>query len=139
MAKKKTEYQTEKPKSTATTEYRKLTDVIQALYFAKGYTNDDIPWTLLVAQIKNMNKDHISYTDIKNTIQYMITFEGKDISDVDTLGLVPYYLDRARNYMLQYKEKKQNAKSFQFTEDVNKVTKHSNSITFNRKNETFDD
>ena len=42
MAKKKTEYQTEKPKSTATMEYRKLTDVIQALYFAKGYTNDDI-------------------------------------------------------------------------------------------------
>lgn len=139
--KKKTENIKEETKVTKPKKSKRtmLTDTIQKLYFDKGYNNDDIPWTLLMSQVKQMEKDgSITDDDIRETISYMVMFEGKDISDVDTLGLVPYYIDKCKKYVLQYKENKKKAKGFVFEDITNKVVKHDNEIRLRKRHDTFD-
>lgn len=117
-----------------------LTDTIQELYFKKGYDNDDIPWATLMSQVKTMEREHkLSDDDIRQTINYMVMFENIDISDVDTLGLVPYYVDKCRKYIVQYKENKRKSKEFEFTDETNVVVKSGSSdVNLRKKCDTFD-
>lgn len=116
-----------------------LTDTIQELYFRKGYENEDIPWSMLMSQVKTMEREFgYSDDDIRQTINYMITFEDIDISDADTLGLVPYYVDKCRRYIVQYKENKRKSKEFQFDDTTNVVVKHGDVASIRKRNETFD-
>lgn len=141
MARKKTIKEEAKVGATKPKSKRvMLTDTIQDLYFKKGYSNDDIPWTILMSQVKTMEREHgLSDDDIRQTINYMVTFEDIDISDADTLGLVPFYVDRCRKYIVQYKENKRKANEFEFDDTVRVLVKDpTTTVNLRQKNETFD-
>lgn len=115
-----------------------LTDTIQEIYLQKGYNKEDIPWSLLMSQVKSMERDYkLTDNEIRQTINYMITFENKDISDMDTLGLVPFYVDKCKSYIVQYKENKRKSKEFEFDDEVNIVVKHGDK-SLKKRHETFD-
>lgn len=116
-----------------------LTDLIQSLYFQKGYTNEEIPWSMLMSQVRSMEKDNkITDDTIRQTIKYMITFENIDVTDQDTLGLVPYYVDKCNKYIREYQKNLQLAKEFVFEDVTVNIAKSSCPIKINKKNETFD-
>ena len=116
-------------------EYRKLTDYIQLVYNNIGL---DPPWALFMTQIKDIKKNYnINYTNILHIIQYMIQVENIDITDRDTLGLIPYYIDKTNMYIEQYKNHKNILKDFEFKENVIMIKPQTMS-RFKKKNETFD-
>jgi hypothetical protein len=117
-----------------------LTDTIQDLYFRKGYDNDSIPWAGLMAQVKTIEREHnLSDDDMRLTITYMDTFENIDISDMDNLGLIPYYVDKCRKYIVKYKENKKKSKEFQFDDVTNIVVKRRDvERNIIKKHDTFD-
>jgi hypothetical protein len=118
-------------------EYRKLTDYLQAVYLERvGY---EPPWALFMTQIKDIKKNYnIGYIDILHILQYMNQIENIDITDKDTLGLVPYFINKTQNYIDEYRQSKENIKNFVFDEKVIVVTNNVNAPKLKRKNETFD-
>jgi hypothetical protein len=73
------------------------------------------------------------------TITYMDTFENIDISDMDNLGLIPYYVDKCRKYIVKYKENKKKSKEFQFDDVTNIVVKRRDvERNIIKKHDTFD-
>lgn len=120
-------------------DYTKLTDYIQSLYFNAGaLSNDDIPWNTLMTQTKDLVKKYqLTYADILTILKYMVQLKNIDITDRDTLGLIPYYIDETNRYIQKYKEIKQIVKNFEFKEDIITVKPH-NQIRYKRKNENFD-
>ena len=116
-------------------EYRKLTDYIQLVYNNMGLYP---PWALFMTQIKDIKKNYnINYINILHIIQYMIQVENIDITDRDTLGLIPYYIDKTNMYIEQYKNHKNILKDFEFKENVITIKPQTMS-RFKKKNETFD-
>ena len=92
--------------STEKNDYTKMTDYIQEIYLKRGI--DDPPWALLMTQVKDIvNKYGLNYIEILHILQYMIQIEGIDFSEKDTLGLVPYYINKTERYIERYKEIKQ--------------------------------
>lgn len=133
-----------RPKKSLTTlneqekkEYRKLTDYLQAVYLERvGY---EPPWALFMTQIKDIKKNYnIGYIDILHILQYMNQIENIDITDRDTLGLVPYFINKTQNYIDEYKQSKENIKNFVFDEKIIVVANNVNAPKLKRKNETFD-
>ena len=117
-------------------EYRKLTDYIQSVYNNIGL---DPPWALFMTQIKDIKKNYkLGYIEILHVIQYMIQFEGIDITDRDTLGLIPYFIDKTNNYIEQYKQSKANFKNFTFDEKTIFIKPTNSNARIKRKNESFD-
>ena len=116
--------------------YRKLTDYLQEVYLQTvGY---EPPWALFMTQIKDIKKNYdINYDVILLVLKYMIQIEGIDITDRDTLGLVPYYVDKANKYIERYKEIRQMVKDFQHDEQTI-VIKSNNQQRKHKKSETFD-
>ena len=116
--------------------YRQLTDYIQEVYLKTvGY---EPPWALFMTQIKDIKTHYdINYDVILLVLKYMIQIEGIDITDRDTLGLVPYYVDRANKYIERYKEIRQSVKEFQHNEQVVAI-KTQQSQRKHKKNEVFD-
>lgn len=116
--------------------YRKLTDYLQEIYLQTvGY---EPPWALFMTQIKDIKKNYdINYDVILLVLKYMIQIEGIDITDRDTLGLVPYYVDRANQYIERYKEIRKTVKDFQYNEQIVTI-KTNNQNRRHKKNETFD-
>lgn len=119
-------------------DYTKMTDYIQEIYLKRGI--DDPPWALLMTQVKDIvNKYGLSYIEILHILQYMVQIEGIDFTDRDTLGLVPYYIDKTDKYITRYKEAKKITKDFQFNEQTIVVSPQSyNHIRYKKKNEKFD-
>jgi triacylglycerol esterase/lipase EstA (alpha/beta hydrolase family) len=128
-----------KPKSQSEkNDYTKLTDYIQAVYRKQGV--DDPPWALLMTQVRNIIKNYgLSYIEILHILQYMVQIEEIDFSEKDTLGLVPYYINRTERYMTRYKEVKQTIKDFKFEEKTVTVAPNQTKIRYKKKNETFSD
>lgn len=116
--------------------YRKLTDYLQEIYLQTvGY---EPPWALFMTQIKDIKKNYdINYDVILLVLKYMIQIEGIDITDRDTLGLVPYYVDKANQYIERYKEIRKTIKDFQYDEQIVTI-KTNNQNRKHKKNETFD-
>lgn len=117
------------------TEYRKLTDYIQQLY---QQVNTEPPWALFMAQIKDMKKKYgLTYTDMLRVLQYMTQIEEISITNADTLGLLPYYVDRTQKYISDYKSIKKVVDNFEHNENIIKIKPHQQS--HRKKNEKFDD
>lgn len=118
-------------------EYRKLTDYLQAVYLERvGY---EPPWALFMTQIKDIKKNYnIGYVDMLHVLQYMNQIESIDITDRDTLGLIPYFINKTQKYIDDYRQSKQNIKNFVFDEKIITVANNSNTQRIKRKNETFD-
>ncbi len=116
--------------------YRKLTDYLQEVYLQTvGY---EPPWALFMTQIKDIKKNYdINYDTILLVLKYMIQIEGIDITDKDTLGLVPYYVDRANQYIDKYKSVHQSIKNFQYNENIITIKKQTTQRRC-KKNENFD-
>lgn len=116
--------------------YRKLTDYLQKIYLQTvGY---EPPWALFMTQIKDIKKNYdINYDTILLVLKYMIQIEGIDITDKDTLGLVPYYVDRANQYIDKYKSVHQSIKNFQYNENIITMKKQTTQKRY-KKNENFD-
>ena len=116
--------------------YRKLTDYLQEVYLQTvGY---EPPWALFMTQIKDIKKNYdINYDVILLVLKYMIQIEGIDITDKDTLGLVPYYVDRANQYIEKYKSIRQSVKDFQYNENIVTIKKQTAQRRY-KKNENFD-
>ena len=117
--------------------YRQLTDYLQDLYLKTvGY---EPPWALFMTQIKDIKTRYdINYDKILQVLKYMIQIEGIDITDRDTLGLVPYYVDKANRYIEDYKTIRKAIKDFTYDEKTITI-KPSNQLQRTRKkNEVFD-
>lgn len=116
--------------------YRKLTDYLQEVYLQTvGY---EPPWALFMTQIKDIKKNYdINYDTILLVLKYMIQIEGIDITDKDTLGLVPYYVDKANQYIDKYKSVHQSIKNFQYNENIITIKKQTTQRRC-KKNENFD-
>jgi hypothetical protein len=117
--------------------YRKLTDYLQEVYLQTvGY---EPPWALFMTQIKDIKKNYdINYDVILLVLKYMIQIEGIDITDKDTLGLVPYYVDRANQYIEKYKSIRQSIKDFKYDERTITIKSKSAIQRRHKKNERFD-
>lgn len=126
-----------KVSTTEKNDYTKMTDYIQELYLKRGI--DDPPWALLMTQVKDIvNKYGLSYIEILHILKYMVQIEGIDFTDKDTLGLVPYYINKTDKYMVRYKEIKKITQDFQFDEKTIAVSPQKNHIRYKKKNESFD-
>lgn len=119
------------------TDYRKLTDYIQSIY---DQVNLEPPWALFMTQVKDIRKNYnIDYIEILHILQYMVQIENIDITDRDTLGLVPYFIDKTHKYIEEYKESKKNINNFTFNEEIIKVKPSNYAPRTIKKNESFDD
>lgn len=117
-------------------DFRKLTDFIRDEYKEHGI---EPSWNLLMTQVKNMVKNYdITYIGILNVLKYMTQIEDIDITSFDTLGLVPYYIDRTNRYIEKYKAVKKSIDDFDFTEEVEFIKPIKQSKRRERKNETFE-
>ena len=123
--------------STEKNDYTKMTDYIQEIYLKRGI--DDPPWALLMTQVKDIvNKYGLNYIEILHILQYMIQIEGIDFSEKDTLGLVPYYINKTERYIERYKEIKQITKNFEFDEHTITVSPQNVNVRYKKKYENFD-
>jgi hypothetical protein len=134
---KKNTVKVKKLTTDETSDYRKLTDYIQEVYLKQGVL--DPPWALLMTQVKDIvNKYGLSYVEILHVLQYMVQIEGIDFSDKDSLGLIPYYIDRTDRYIVRYKEVKQAVKNFNYDEKVVEICPQQPNVRYKKKNENFD-
>ena len=60
-----------------------------------------------------------------------------DITDKDTLGLVPYYVDKTNRYMENFKLIRQSIKNFEYNENIITVKPNIKKRIY-KKNESFD-
>ena len=126
------------PKKTQQTQsdYRTLTDYIQSLYSGMDV---EPPWALFAAQINNIkNTYNLSYIQILHILQYMTQMEDIDIRDKDTLGLIPYFINRTDKYLADYKEKRKAIKDFEYNENVIKINPKTTNSRRRKKNESFE-
>lgn len=116
--------------------YRQLTDYIQEVYLKTvGY---EPPWALFMTQIKDIKNHYdINYDEILLILKYMIQIEGIDITDKDTLGLVPYYVDKTKRYMENYKNIRKAIKEFKHDEHTIEIKPNISQRRY-KKNEVFD-
>lgn len=117
--------------------YRKLTDYIQEVYLRTvGY---EPPWALFMTQIKDIKKNYgINYDEILQVLKYMIQFEEIDITNRDTLGLVPYYVDKTNKFINNYKAVRNNIKEFERNEQTITIKPTQQLQRKHKKNEVFD-
>ena len=117
--------------------YRKLTDYLQEVYLQTvGY---EPPWALFMTQIKDIKKNYdINYDKILQVLKYMIQIEGIDITDKDTLGLVPYFVDKTNRYIEDFKSIKQITKEFKYNENTIIIKHNVENKHRHKKNEVFD-
>lgn len=117
--------------------YRQLTDYIQEVYLKTvGY---EPPWALFMTQIKDIKSHYdINYDVILQVLKYMIQIEGIDITDKDTLGLVPYYVDKTNRYIENYKSIRNAIKKFNYDEHTIVVKPSEQAKRRYKKNEVFD-
>lgn len=117
--------------------YRKLTDYLQEVYLnTVGY---EPPWALFMTQIKDIKNHYdINYDKILEVLKYMNQIEGIDITDKDTLGLVPYYVDRTNRYVEKYKTIRKIVKEFEPNEKTIIIKPSQKTQRPHKKNEVFD-
>jgi hypothetical protein len=117
--------------------YRKLTDYLQEVYLnTVGY---EPPWALFMTQIKDIKNHYdINYDKILEVLKYMNQIEGIDITDKDTLGLVPYYVDRTNRYVEKYKTIRKIVKEFEPNEKTIIIKPSQKAQRPHKKNEVFD-
>lgn len=117
--------------------YRKLTDYLQEVYLnTVGY---EPPWALFMTQIKDIKNHYdINYDKILEVLKYMNQIEGIDITDKDTLGLVPYYVDRTNRYIEKYKTIRKIVKEFEPNEQTIIIKPSQKAQRPHKKNEVFD-
>lgn len=83
---------------------RQLTDYIMLLYIKRGFSKYEIPWQMLMAQIKNLLTENrnFKYSSIKYTLWYMNEIENVNLFDTQSngsvLSLVPFYHEKAKLY-----------------------------------------
>lgn len=130
-----------KPLGKNTTEdknsYRKLTDYLQEVYVETvGY---DPPWQLFMTQIKDIVKNYnIDYDQILLVLKYMVQIEGINLTDRDTLGLVPYYINKTEKYLAEYAEARKAIKEFKRDEKIITIKSSNQNKRPHKKNEVFD-
>lgn len=116
-------------------EYRKLTDYIQDLYLELG---SEPPWGLFMTQIKDLKKNYnLTYIDILHILQYMTQMENIDIRDRDTLGLIPYFINKTQQYIEAYKESRKAFKDFKFKENTISIAPKMTNKRYKKINEDF--
>ncbi len=118
-------------------DYRKLTDYLQEVYLnTVGY---DPPWQLFMTQIKDIKKSYdIDYAKILQILKYMIQIEGIDITERDTLGLVPYYINKTDKYIADYSSARKAIKEFKYDEKTIVIKPSKQAQRKHKKNEVFD-
>lgn len=104
---------------------RLLTDYIQEIFVDGGWDKHDINWTLMTAQIKNIQKENpnLTYNWIRYCLWYMRVIKNQNFFDENfngsILNLVPFVYLEAYNYWKETKELK--SKTEQFNLDENRV------------------
>lgn len=117
-------------------DYVKLTDYIQKIY---QESHLEPPWVLLMSQVKYICKQYgLKYKDILSILQYMTQIEEISITDRDTLGLVPYYVEKTDRYIQKYKEVRKEIKNFEYNENTIKIKPTEQFSNRKKKNENFD-
>lgn len=127
------------------TDYTKLTDYIQSVFYAHGYANNDaIPWVYLLSQVKLFVRTYnINYIQQLTILRYMTEIKNIDITKDETLGLVPWYRDETMRYIQKYVMLKQTSQDFNLDDDkvvyINKKQDDNRKIRLKKINITFDD
>lgn len=103
-------------------DYTKLTDYILTIYKECGWNKDSINWPMLTSQIKNQVKElSCTYNQIRYTLWYMknicnVEWLNED-SNGSAISLVPYYIDKAKEFCIERKRLKGLIEEFDFDED----------------------
>jgi hypothetical protein len=117
-------------------DYRKLTDYIKKIY---DEYHLEPSWALLLSQVKDICKKYgLKYSEVLSVIKYITQIEEIDITKMDTLGLVPYYIDRADRYIQRYREVSKEIKNFERSENTIKLKPFKQTERKKKKNENFD-
>lgn len=118
----------EKHKSKKQSKRLQLTDYIQKLYLEQNYSKDNINWTLISAQLKNIQQynEKLQYSTILYILKYMVEILDLDLFAENCKGsvltLVPFYFDEAMNF---YYKMKSNKLSKESLETITLVSKSS--------------
>ena len=92
-----------------------------------------------MTQIKDIKRDHkIDYDKILQVLKYMIQIEGIDITDRDTLGLIPYYINKTDKYLIDYSATRKAIKEFKYDEKTIVIKPSKQAQRKHKKNEVFD-
>lgn len=103
---------------------RLLTDYIQKIFVDEGWDKHDINWTLITAQIKNIQKENpkLNCNWIRYCLWYLIEIKHQNLFNDEfngsILNLVPFTYIEALNYYKETKRIKEELENY--TEDVEK-------------------
>lgn len=121
-----------------------LTDYIQEYYIEQRFDKTLIPWKLITAQLKNIEKDK-TFNDkgILYTLEYMVNIEGMNLlqnsENESVLNLVEFYYIQAKEYYKQTKEIENAIEDFNFDEEKTVTIKSCfNKNRLKYKEENFD-
>ena len=110
-------------------ERKRLLDYIQMLYLNQGYSKEQIPWQMLVSQIKNILDENKTWNhaQLRYCLNYMVEIEELNLfneqSNGSILSLVPFYYTQAREFALKSQHIKQLVKDFDFEDNVITIKK----------------
>lgn len=110
---------------------RLLTDYIQEIFVDNGWDKHDINWTLITAQIKNIQKENPKLNNnwIRYCLWYMRVIKGQNFFDENfngsILNLVPFVYLEAYDYWKETKNLKYKIEDFKFTDNT-VIKKHRN-------------
>ena len=137
----KIKYKAPKTKSDGEPNDRRLlTDYIQDIYTDAGWDKHDINWTLITAQIKNIQKENPKLNNnwIRYCLWYLRVIQNQNFFDENfngsILNLVPFVYLEAYNYWKETKELKAKIENFTLN-DTPRVVK----IHHKEKIKKFDD
>ena len=116
-----------KPSKTVNNEVnprRTLTDFILNIYLQQGYDKYEIPWQMIMAQLKNLMIEHkeYNYASVRYTLWYMKEIEQVNLFSEESKGsiltLLPFYYTKAKKYCEENLRLKNKLKNYDFTENV---------------------
>lgn len=109
---------------------RLLTDYIQEIFIDNGWDKHDINWTLMTAQIKNIQKENpkLNYNWIRYCLWYMKVIKGQNFFDENfngsILNLVPFVYLEAFNYWQETKGLKAKIENFTLNDTPRIIKMH---------------
>lgn len=124
---------------------RELTDYILALYVNQGIDKYDIPWQMMMSQLKNIIDNHkeqkYTYQSILYVLKYM-NMIGVNLFDErsngSVLSLVEYYYNEARQYCIDTNRLKRVFEKVELNEEPIIITKNVGKSKLQSKKMDFD-
>lgn len=108
-------------------ERRKVTDLIQKLYYPQ---NPD--WNIIGTQLKTYRDAGMTYMGMFYTLTYFFVIKKNDIKTSEGIGIIPYVYDKARAYYKNMSNTYTKAAEIENTKELG-VSQTENIITITHK------